>query len=119
MEVNDSEDDFIELTTSERDALRIILEGFLLRQSYKNKRGVKSMYMRQHKIWINNKNFLQNNTKPRGVNGLLRKKILHPHPILGYYVCIKETYLSQIYNLLDNGDWDLALQLSGVWLEVY
>lgn len=115
MHIEPQEESFIALNQHEREALRFILEEFLLYQSYRNLPT--RQCMRQRTIWINRKNFLENNAKMKGVRGLYRKKAIKPHAILGYTISIKEEYLSQIYNLLDNGDWDLVLQLAGIWLD--
>jgi hypothetical protein len=108
------EDEEIVLTVSECEALHHILDQFLLYQTY-NKSGVRYC-MRNKIIWINQKNYVEK-SKHKGTKGLLRKKIIQPHPILGYQVRIKSEYLEQIYDLLDNQDRGLVVQLANIWVE--
>jgi hypothetical protein len=112
---DDSDDSFLELTHTEREALRLILSEFLLYQNYQG--AGKRYCMRQKSIWINRKNFLEPNKHPKGAKGLWKKKAIQKHPILGYQISIKPMYLDQIYTLLDNDDWELVMHLAGVWID--
>lgn len=116
--MQDDDEEFVELSASERDVLKTILQDFLLLQNSRKPSGKRiHSYMKQRKIWINQRDFLVKHARPKIVKSLYEKKVIQKHPIVGYVLGIKEMYLEQIFDLLNNEDWDLVLQLAGVWVD--
>jgi hypothetical protein len=54
----------------------------------------------------------------KGTKGLLQKGVLQFVEVWGYQLAIKDEFIEQVYTLLDTREWELILQMSGVWLEV-
>ncbi|TAD94130.1 MAG: hypothetical protein EAY75_00390 [Bacteroidetes bacterium] len=111
-------DEFVVLSEAEREVLEGTIKKYLLLQNFVDKAGKRvRFYMTQKSIWINDKHFLKKHPRPRIIHALLRKKVIQPHHIVGYCIHIKEAYLTQIFDLLNNENWELVMQLSGVWVD--
>lgn len=110
-------EDFLTLNQNELDMVMLIFNQFALHEFYRDENGkIRKRLMRQRHIWISDKKFFQKNEGKKSIKTLLEKKVIVPH-LVGFRIGIKEEYLNQIYNLADNGDWELVKQLSAVWLE--
>ena len=106
------EADALRLNEAERKTLYQILKLFLAHQAQKDGDGY---YIRKKDIYINDKNFLKKHTHQKGFKGLKEKGVLQHY--IYYKIVIKKDYIDQVYVLLDTQDWELVLQLAGVWLE--
>lgn len=117
MQEND-EDEFVVLSVAEREVLEDIIKKYLLLQNFVNAQGRRiKFYMTQKSIWINDKHLLKKHPRSRIVHALLRKNVIQPHHIVGYCIHINEAYINQIFDLLNNENWELVMQLSGVWVD--
>ncbi|GAB4410531.1 MAG: hypothetical protein OHK0053_37360 [Microscillaceae bacterium] len=73
--------------------------------------------MRNRRIWISDRNFLARHGHKESIQGLLQKKILRPHAILGYEFYIREAFIEKVYALADSGEDELLHQLVAIWVE--
>lgn len=117
--MQEDEEEVLQLSEKERT----ILKGLLQRYIPKNDSASPALkrikfYMLQKQIWIPEKKLLKEHPHPNIIRSLVKKKILKPHHIVGYQINIKNDFFQQINDLINNEDWELTVQLAGIWVEL-
>jgi len=107
----------MDLSENEKQALIGLFLDYSLKQPQSRSSKFKYLFMRNRRVWIAEKDFLNKYRSKKILKSLLEKKILSPHPILGYQFFIREQYVEKIYRLADHGDISLLTQLVGLWIE--
>ncbi len=100
----------------------LILDLFLVhspKQEYRDERGrFRKRFMRNQHIRIFDKKVIRQCQENYSFQSLLEKGVIVPENTW-YKFSIQAQYVSQIYNLADNGDLALVEQLATVWLLRY
>lgn len=107
----------MDLSDNERKVLIGLFLQYALKQPHPERGKVQALFMRNRRIWISEKKFLEKTNQPKIIKSLIAKNILTVHPILGYQFFIKEAFVEKIYRLADHGDLTLLTQLAGIWIE--
>lgn len=107
----------MDLSDNERKVLIGLFLEYALKQPHPERGKVQGLFMRNRRIWITERRFLEKTNQLKVIKSLIAKNILSPHPILGYQFFIKEAFVEKIYRFADHGDITLLTQLVGLWVE--
>ena len=108
----------LELTQREREVLMELFEENLLRDNYRDYHGKhQTRIYRSRHLDIKDVRFAKKVKQDPILQSLVEKKVIVKEKIW-YRLYIKESYMNAIYNLADQGNWDLVTQLANTWIEV-
>lgn len=112
------EDQTLELSLRECEILMELFRENLLRDNYRDHQGNhRTRIMRSRHIDIKDIRFAQKIKQERPLQKLLDQKIIIKDQIW-YRFYLKKEYMKAIYNLADQGHWELITQMVGVWIEI-
>lgn len=111
-------DQNLELTPGEREKLMELFAENLLRDNYRDYEGKpKVRIMRSPHIDIKDVRFAKRIAESEVIQSLIEKKVIVKDQFW-HRIYLKKDFVKAIYNLADQGNWELITQLANTWVDV-